>query len=43
MLVGVGATSAAKLHPQLAVMDVKHEARVDGPERFTGDQQLPLT
>jgi hypothetical protein len=37
------ANSAAKLHPQLALMDVKHEARVDGPERFTGDQQLPLT
>ena len=37
------ANSAAKLHPQLALMDVEHEARVDGPEGFTGDQQLPLT
>ncbi len=42
MLVGVGG-ELSRQHPQLAPMDVKHEAHVDAPKGFTSDQQLPLT
>jgi hypothetical protein len=37
------ANSAAKLHPQLGPLDVKHDPRVDSLEGFGGGQQLPLT
>ena len=36
------AASAAKVHPQLTRVDVKHDVRVDPPEGF-GDGQVPLT
>jgi len=37
------ANSAAKLHPQLAPMDVKHEAALTRTRGIHSDQQLPLT
>lgn len=37
------AKSAARLHPQLGPLDVKHDARVDPPEGFGDEQQFPLT
>jgi len=37
------ANSAAKLHPQLGPLDVKHDARVDPPEGLGDGHELPLT